>query len=365
MGDATDRLRAWLAPRVTGTGTSEVQVEHLDRVDVGHSAEMMTLALVWGHACSVLRRDVVVRLRPPEPGLLEPYDLQRQFDILTALGPTDVPIPDALWMEPTGDVLGRPFLVMERVAGEVYERDVPADLTQQPDRVQRMCHRMIDEAAGIHSVDLEATGLARLGDGCNFLDRELDRWHRDMQGVAQGPLPGLERLYAELRARQPEQSSTVTLVHGDLKPGNVAFVGDAVSAIFDWEMTDIGDPLVDIGYFELLWRMPVGLPSCPSAPSADELVARYEERSGISARHREWYRALAAYKVAVISLRASMLFDAGHSDDLRYMEMGYGVPYVTGLGLHEFGIDEEIEAGPVTARPERIKAARTAEKARS
>jgi aminoglycoside phosphotransferase (APT) family kinase protein len=267
-------------------------------------------------------------------------------------------------MEPTGEVLGRPFFVMERVAGEVYERDVPADLGQDPERVQRMCHRMIDEVAGIHCVDLEATGLGQLGNGQRFLDAELDRWHRDMQRVARGPLPGLERLYAELRRRQPEQSSTVTLVHGDMKPGNVAFVADEVSAIFDWEMADIGDPLVDLGYFELLWRMPVGLPSCPGAPSADELVARYEQRSGIPVRDRSWYRALAAYKVAVISLLASMLFDAGSSDDLRYLEMGYGVPYVTGLGLRDLGIDEEIEAGPVTARPERIAAARAAAKSR-
>lgn len=355
-GDITERLRAWLADQFTDA--PEVQIQNLDHVDVGHSAEMLTLSLVWGHACTLLRRDVVLRLRPPAPGLLEPYDLQRQFDVLTALGPTSVPTPAALWMEPTGDVLGRPFFVMERVAGEVYEREAPDELMQQPDRVQRMSHHMIDELAGIHAVDLKETGLTALGDGSSFLDRELDRWHRDMLRVARGPLPGLERLYAELRARQPEQSPTVTLVHGDMKPGNVAFVGDRVSAIFDWEMTDVGDPLTDVGYFELLWRMPVGLPSCPSAPSADELVARYEERSGISARHREWYRALAAYKVAVISLLASMLFDDGHSDDLRYMEMGFGVPYVTGLGLHDLGIDEEIEPGPVTARPERIKAAR-------
>jgi aminoglycoside phosphotransferase (APT) family kinase protein len=360
-GDKIERLRAWLATQFTDA--PEVQIQHVDHVDVGHSAEMLTLSLVWGHACTLLRRDVVLRLRPAAPGLLEPYDLRRQFDVLTALGPTAVPTPAALWLEPTGEVLGRPFFVMERVDGEVYEREVPAELVQQPDRVRRMAYHMIDEMARIHAVDLKETGLAGLGDGSDFLDRELDRWHRDMVRVARGPLPGLERLYGELRARRPEQSATVTLVHGDMKPGNVAFVADAVSAIFDWEMTDVGDPLTDIGYFELLWRMPVGLPSCPSAPSADELVARYEERSGISVRHREWYRALAAYKVAVISLLASMLFDEGHSDDLRYMEMGFGVPYLTGLGLHDLGIDEEIEPGPVTARSARIKAVRAAAKA--
>jgi aminoglycoside phosphotransferase (APT) family kinase protein len=355
---SADRLRAWLVDQMPDV--SEIQLQHLDRVDVGHSAQMLTLSVVWGHACTLLRRDLVLRLRPPAPGLLEPYDLKRQFDLLAALGPTAVPAPPALWLEPTGEVLGRPFFVMERVAGEVYEREAPAELLQQPDRVQRMCHRMIDEVAGIHSVDLQATGLAQLGDGRNFLDRELDRWRDEAQRVARGPLPGLERLHSELRARQQEQSATVTLVHGDMKPGNVAFTRDAVSAIFDWEMTDVGDPLTDIGYFELLWNMSIGLSSCPSAPSSDELVARYGKTSGISVQHREWYRALAAYKVAVISLLASMLFDAGHSDDLRYMEMGFGVPYLTGLGLHDLGIDETIDPGPVTARPERIKAVRAA-----
>ena len=75
-------------------------------------------------------------MRPPEPGLLEPYDLPRQFDVLRALEGTAVRAPRALWLEPSGDVLGRPFFVMERVDGEIYERDVPRTIA--PERVRRM-----------------------------------------------------------------------------------------------------------------------------------------------------------------------------------------------------------------------------------
>ena len=71
---------------------------------------------------------MVLRLRPKPPALLEPYDLARQFTILRALEPTAVRVPRALWLEDTGDVLGRPFFVMERVGGDVYEMESPTDV---------------------------------------------------------------------------------------------------------------------------------------------------------------------------------------------------------------------------------------------
>ena len=70
-------------------------------------------------------------------------------------------------------------------------------------------------------------------------------------------------------------------MHGDARPGNFAFVGDQVSAIFDWEMTGIGDPLTDIGWLELLWMQPVGLTSHPGALDIEALLAHYEAASAI------------------------------------------------------------------------------------
>ena len=75
----------------------------------------------------------------------------------------------------------------------------------------------------------------------------------------------------------------ITLVHGDAKPGNFAFVGDEVSAVFDWEMTTVGDPLTDIGWMELLWMQPVGITSHPAAPSIEEFLVALRDRSAVSA----------------------------------------------------------------------------------
>ena len=346
------RLAGWLRTQLDDA--DDVRVEGLGRVEVGHSAEMLVLTVVWRSQGGEGRRDVVVRLRPPSPGLLEPYDLARQFRILRGLEGTAVKAPRALWLESSGDVLGRPFFVMERLDGEVYERGVPAALAADPERIRRMSESLVEQIATIHRVDLAASGIAALGDGRDYLDRELERWSREMRRVARGPLPALERLLAALREHQPEPCPTITLVHGDAKPGNFAFVGAEVSAVFDWEMADVGDPLADIGWAEITWRTP-SITSRPSSLSVDEFVARWEERTGITARHREWYRALQTYKMAVIMLVGGMLFDAGHSDDLRLAEMASVVPLVTELALRELGVAERPEHGPVGVRAERVK----------
>ncbi|TDO15087.1 aminoglycoside phosphotransferase (APT) family kinase protein [Mycobacterium sp. BK086] len=334
--ELAQRLTSWLRKQIA----DDVRVEGLDRVDFGHSAEMLTFTIVAAE-----RTDVVLRLRPRPPALLEPYDLPRQFRILSALSDTAVRAPKVLWLEDSGDVLGRPFLVMERVAGDVYEMQAPEGAGDAG--IRRMCEGMAEQLAAVHTVDLTATGLDWLGDGRDHLDREIAHWADEMRRVQRGPLPALERLLAELRVSTPERYPAVTLVHGDAKPGNFAFVGDEVSAVFDWELTGTGDPLTDLGWMELLWMQPVGITSHPAAIGFDEFLAHYQAASGITPRNRPWYRALNAFKMAVICLIGSMLYDSGDSDDERFLLNAHGISLLTQLGLAELGVAEKLDDGPV------------------
>ena len=104
------------------------------------------------------------------------------------------------------------------------------------------------------------------------------------------------------------------------------------------------------GWLELLWMQPVGITSHPGALGIDELLARYTEVSGIIPIHREWYRALNAYKMAVICLIGSMLYVAGSSTDERFALNALGIPLLTELGLGELGVTEKLDDGPVQAR---------------
>ncbi len=349
-----DRLADWLRTQVPDV--DEVRIEGLDRVEFGHSAEMMVLTVVTVRGGDEERRDVVLRLRPPPPALLEPYDLKRQFDILRGLEHTSVRVPRALWIEESGDVLGREFFIMERVAGDVHEMEAP---DAAPECIRRMCESMADQLAAIHSIDLDAVDLSFLGDGRDHLDVELDHWADEMHRVQRGALPALERLLQALRESKPQPCSKVTLVHGDAKPGNFAFVGGDVSAVFDWEMSTLGDPLTDIGWMELLWMQPVGITGHAAALSIEEFLERYEAASGITPQNRPWYRALNAYKMAVICLVGAMMFDRGDSDDLKLALAANGVPILPILGLADLGIHETFDNGPVEIREERIRKARS------
>jgi aminoglycoside phosphotransferase (APT) family kinase protein len=353
--DRRTRLAHWFAAQLPAA--DDVWLEGLDRVPMGHSAETLALTLAWREAGAERRRDVVVRARPPAPGLLEPYDLHRQFDVLRALEPTPVRAPRALWYEGTGDVLGREFYVMERLGGTVYERAVPDDLAAAPERLARMSRSLVEQLGAIHSVDLHASGLDRidaLANGADYLTRELDHWRAEVDRVRRGPLPALDRLHTELRQHQPDQCPTVTLVHGDAKPGNFAFEHDEVSAVFDWEMVSVGDPLSDIGWAEFNWTTPNAFTNLPGSLTRDEFVVAYEELTGIEVAHREWYRAFQGYKMVAIMLVAAMLFDSGGSDDLRFAGMGLAVHPYTRLALAELGVDDDLESGPVTARDDRV-----------
>jgi aminoglycoside phosphotransferase (APT) family kinase protein len=347
------RLTEWFATQLPGR-PDDVRVDGLDRVAMGHSAETMVLTLRWREGDGEQRRDLVLRLRPPAPGLLEPYDLGRQFAILRALEPTPVRSPRVYWHDAAGEVLGRELYVMERLDGTVYERGVPPDVAEAPDRVGRMSRSIVEQLAAIHRVDPVETGLGFLGDGHGFLERELEHWGHEMHRVQRGTLPALERLLTELTVRRPPQCPTVTLVHGDPKPGNFAFVGDAVSGVFDWELTSLGDPLADVGWAEVNWTTPNALTQLPGALSPDEFVAQYEELTGIAVVHRAWYRAFQGFKMVVIMLVAAMLFDRGFTDDLRFAYMGLAVAPYTRQALASLGIDDELEPGPVTVREERM-----------
>lgn len=355
MTSATDldaRLTDWLRTRLPDA--DDVHVEGLDRITAGHSAELLVLTIVSVRGGDETRQDVVIRLRPTPPALLEPYDLPRQFTILKALESTPVRVPRALWLEESGDVLGRPFLVMDRVGGDVYEMDSPAD--ESDETVISMCRDLAEQIAAIHAVDLGETGLATLDEGAEHLDRELNRWADEVARVRRGPLPALQRLLDELRRPRPQPSPRVALVHGDAKPGNFAFTDGKVSAVFDWEMTTVGDPLTDIGWLELLWMQPVGITSHPAALTIDELLAHYEAVSGITVENRSWYRAFNAYKMAVICLIGAMLVEGGHSDDQKLVLAAYGTSMLTTAGLAELGIDEKLEDGPVMPSEQRMQA---------
>jgi aminoglycoside phosphotransferase (APT) family kinase protein len=349
--EAIPALQKWFATKLDTPCTS---ITNIERLSVGHSNDTFGMELKAGDSSERSRR-LVLRTRPEGVGLLEPYDLARQYKIISAMQSTDVPVPRTLWLEEDEGVIGRPFFVMERVeCAEAIEMMVPDEILNGGNSLRRrICLEFVRKMAAIHSVQWKELDLSFLGSGEDFLTHEVAWWESEMARVQRGPLPAIEALIKWLRANQPVQCPKRTLVHGDCKWGNFAFRHDQVVAVFDWEMTAIGDPLTDIGWNLMLWKMhPVA--ALPGSLAREEILEQYEELTGITVKNLLWYETLAALKVAVIELVGSMLFHNGDVDDLRYIGFATSIPYFVVPALHAIGYDEIPSMGDIDPSRERI-----------
>ncbi|MGA8987398.1 phosphotransferase family protein [Aeromicrobium sp.] len=257
-------------------------------------------------------RDVVVRRPPLGHVLATAHDMGREHRVMAALEPTDVPVPQMLAHCEDTEVIGAPFYVMERVAGTPYSR--AAQLTPLgAERTGAITERLVDTLVALHSVDYEAVGLADFGRPDGYLGRQVSRWKKQLVASTSRELPGMDELVAQLENSIPS-SSEGTIVHGDYRLDNV-LVDDAdrVTAVLDWEMSTLGDPLTDVAimlaYQQLAESAPPaqdGAALVTDAPlaagylSREAVLARYAAGSGRDIGDIGFHLGLAFFKLAVI-----------------------------------------------------------------
>ena len=291
---------------------------------VGEGHSNVTYEIRRGGGAWVLRRPP----RPPLPP--SAHDVLREAFLLRALERTQVRVPRVLASSDDDGVIGAPFYVMERVEGHVITTACPDGLDPK-----RIGEELIDALVEVHAADWRAAGLEGYGKPTGYLDRQLRRFGGLWEHNRTRELPVLDEVTAWLGAHRPE-SGPATLVHGDYRLGNVMFSGDRLSAIFDWELATIGDPLADVGYLIATWAQAgdpegviAGLSAVtrgPGFPTREELMARYEERSGRSMSDLRWYTALALWKSAIFLEGSYKRRLAGTTDDPFFDRLNDGVP---------------------------------------
>ena len=355
MAEHRPALESWLA-RCLGAQCSTVRVERLWRLSAGHSNETFAVDMSWSDPTGPRRQVLVLRTRPEGEGLLEPYDVLKQYRVMKALADSDVPVPKMYWAEETGSVIGRPFFLMEKLDGVIVEFDIPGYLVgAPPEKIRRMCTRYAEVVAAIHRVDWKARGLSFLDRGGNPVERELAWWEAEMRRAQPGPLPAFEVLDQWLREHMPLATPAATLVHGDPKPGNIFYDDEQLVGVFDWEMTTVGDPMTDVGWVAALWGGGVGgLSSLPGALTLEEFLAIYQARSGVEIHDLLFYEVLAWFKLVVIHLLASTLFQNGKSSDLRFAWLGQLIPQLMREVLPRIGACADLPVGNVIPSWDRI-----------
>ena len=255
----------------------------------------------------------VLRRPPTHPRPNSDETMRREARVLGALAGSPVPHPQLHALCTDLDVLGVCFFAMAAVDGFGALDGLPGRYARDPAWRRAMAFDLVDAAAALGAVDVDAVGLADFGKPEQWIERQVARWAGQLEGYAAfdgydpGGLPGVGAVGAWLERRRPREHR-IGLIHGDLQWANVLFSHDAprVAAIIDWELSTLGDPLLDLAWILAAWPGPddppgrTGSVAWVGLPTRAELVARYGERSGRDVGDVDWFLVLACYKLAII-----------------------------------------------------------------
>lgn len=290
-------------------------------------------------------RGTLILRRPPRgPVLPSAHDMAREYRVLTGLQTSAVPVARTVAFHSDPTPLGAPFYLVEDVPGEVY-RSPAQTATLQPEQRRTLSSAVVETLAGIHEVDLDATGLRDFGRPTGYLRRQLRRWGQQWAASKTRDLPALETLLAALTARLPAEESETTLVHGDYRLDNMIVRGPRVAAVVDWELSTLGDPLADLALTLTYWGDPgvdaggalsisAGVTSGPGFLTTDEFARAYAARTGRSLDQLPFYRAFAEFKLAVILEGVHARYLAGGTFGAGYDYAGRSVPLLVERALH-------------------------------
>ncbi len=295
-GVEVEPVTAWFEANVDGARGPL----HFDLIAGGHSNLTYTVTDAAGTR-------YVLRRPPLGQVLATAHDMGREHKIISALGPTDVPVAPALGLCTDQAVNGAPFYVMDFVDGRVL-RDATAALQIDVHARRHAGHSVADTLAKIHAIDPDAVGLGDLGKKEDYIQRQLKRWYGQWEKSKTRELPLVDQIHDELLAKVPDQGSAA-IVHGDYRLDNcMTDDGGDVIAVLDWEICTLGDPLADVGLLMVYWtEADDAMPMLLTAPTAQEgflsrkeVLDRYAEQSGRDLSQIDYYTAFGYWKLACI-----------------------------------------------------------------
>lgn len=243
----------------------------------------------------------MLRKKPPPPTLPSAHAIEREFQVLQALASTPVPVPRAIHLCEDPSVIGTEFYIMSYVQGRIFQDPALPDL--RPGERTAVYRAMASTLAALHSIPPSQVGLERFGpQNSQYNARQVARWSKQYRACLTddgqlwaGAMQELERLLRQAIPKLDNDSMIVTISHGDFRLDNLVFhatQSDRVEAILDWELSTLGDPLADLAYCCLAYRMgnhpSLGLPALPQPdripegiPTESEFIQIYCSARGV------------------------------------------------------------------------------------
>lgn len=277
-------------------------------------------------------RELVLRRPPIGTKAVSAHDMKREFLIQSRLKPVYSLVPRVIAHCDDHSILGSDFYVMDRIAGEIFRRDVPESLNAED--ISIMATSLVSGLAELHSVD--ATVLSELNKGSGYVARQVEGWSKRYRAALTDDVPNGEVVMNWLDAHQPNDVASC-VIHGDWRIDNMVFdlSQKKLVGVLDWELATVGDPLMDLGsalaywidrndepYFASLRRQPSHL---DGMPTRSEFVAKYLELSGRKCDDFTFYEIFGLFRLAVIIQQIWARYRAGQTSNPAFAGFGMGV----------------------------------------
>ncbi len=277
-------------------------------------------------------REYVLR-RPPFNAPKRGHDMGREYKVLKHLNPVFDKTPKVFVYTEDETIIGAPFYLMEKVDGEILSAKAAFKRQIPPDEFKTISNTWLDTFVAFHEIDYKAVGLSNLGKPDGYVNRQVLNWGKQYLAAATDDVPEAEKVMQWMDINQPKRYDH-SLIHNDFKYDNVVFSGSDwknISAILDWEMCTLGDPLMDLGTSLGYWTtnddaefMKQGLPSptvMKGNPTRTEIVHQYALKSGRSIDHLVFYYAYGLFKIAVIAQQIYYRYKHGHTSDPKFANL--------------------------------------------
>lgn len=323
-----EAIGRWATGRVTGArGTPSIQ-------QFPSGASNLTYLLKWPDLELVLRRP------PVGTRAASAHDMGREVRMLQALGPRYPYVPEVVATCEDPEVVGAGFYLMRRIEGIILRQELPAELGLDAPSTRRLCKSVLEKLVELHQVDV--TGLEALGKGPGYVERQIAGWTRRWRAALTEDAADFDPVISWLEANGRADVAT-TVVHGDFRLDNVVLDPadpTRVVGVLDWEMSTLGDPLMDLGNSLAYWvqadddmvsqlmrRQPTHEPGMLSRA---EVVAWYGEEMGWDLSDFVFYEVYGLFRLAVIIQQIYLRYSLGQTKDPRFAPFGHLAHHLAG-----------------------------------
>ena len=280
-------------------------------------------------------KEYVLRRPPFGANIKGGHDMNREYRVLSALQGFYAQAPKPLLYSNDESVMGAEFYVMERVKGVILRGRQPKNLTLTSDLMRAVSEACVVHLADLHLMDLDKAGLADFGKPEGYTERQVTGWIKRYYNSQTDDLPAMAEVADWLSKNIPEQKY-VSFIHNDYKYDNLVLNPeklDEIIAVLDWEMSTVGNPLMDLGTSLAYWAQPddsdalkaFSLTWLPGNLNRSEFVNHYEEKTGFDLKNQVFYYAFGAFKIGVIIQQIYARYKKGLTKDPRFANLIYSV----------------------------------------